>query len=58
LPKYELYKLLIDVVLSPTEEGDGEDEVLRHIKQQSRQPFDFKVAFNTLIKDEILKIYE
>jgi hypothetical protein len=59
LPKYELYKSLIEVVISPPpEETDSEDYVLKNIKMASNTPFDFKLAFNTLIKDQIIKEYE
>jgi hypothetical protein len=61
IPKYELYKSLIEVVISPMDEpDDGGDTELKRIRGEinSNMPFDFKLAFNTLIKDGILKIYE
>lgn len=55
LPKYEVYKSLIEVVISPMEEGDDDDDVLKHLKMKTKTPFDFKLAFNTLYSDGILK---
>lgn len=53
IQKYELYKNLIEVVISPLESNE-EDDKLSSIRI-NKMPFDFKVAFNTLVKDGILK---
>jgi hypothetical protein len=61
LPKYELYKSLIEVILNPMPEMDDEsDDVMKKLKKNtgSSLPLDFKLAFNTLIKDQIIKEYE
>jgi hypothetical protein len=55
-PKYEIYKMLIEIVVSPIEE-EVEDQALASLGMEKR-PLDFKIAYNTLIKDEILKNYE
>jgi hypothetical protein len=55
IPKYELYKSLIAVVIDPeASENDNDDDLLKNIKMSDNQPFDFKLAFNTLIKDGII----
>jgi hypothetical protein len=52
--RQEIYKSILDVVLDPIEEMDGEDNVLKHIKMSQNMPLDFKLAFNTLLKDNII----
>jgi hypothetical protein len=60
LPKHDLYKTLIEVILNPMPKlmDEESDDVMRKFKKGSDETFDFKLAFNTLIKDEIIKEYE
>jgi hypothetical protein len=61
LPKYELYKSLIEVLLNPMPQFDNDDEsddIMRKFKKKNNESLDFKLAFNTLIKDQIIKEYE
>jgi hypothetical protein len=49
--KYEIIKMCLERVLSEYEEDDNEMSIL---KGSDNSPISFKIAFNTLIKYEIL----
>ena len=50
-PKYELFRLLLEVILSHQEEMDNK----MGYKSLDNSGFPFKLAFNTLIEHKILK---
>ena len=50
-PKYEILRLMLDVVLSHSEDMDSSISYLA----LEKTGFDFKLAFNTLIENNILK---
>jgi len=50
-PKYEIYRLMLEVVLSQSEEMDNSISYLA----LDKTGFDFKLAFNTLIENNVLK---
>tara|TARA_R110000787_G_scaffold40066_10_gene99843 strand:- start:1530 stop:1841 length:312 start_codon:yes stop_codon:yes gene_type:complete len=53
-PKYEIYRLMLEVVLSHSEEMDNAISYLA----LEKKGFDFKLAFNTLIENNVLKEIE
>ena len=50
-PKYEIFRLLLEVILSHQEEMDNK----MGYKSLDNSGFPFKLAFNTLIEHKILK---
>lgn len=50
-PKYEIFRLLLEVILSNEEEMDNK----MGYKSLDNSGFPFKLAFNTLIEHKILK---
>ena len=50
-PKYEILRLMLEVVLSESGETDSSMSYLN----LEKMGFDFKLAFNTLIENNILK---
>ena len=50
-PKYEIFRLLLEVILSSQEEMDNK----MGYKSLDNSGFPFKLAFNTLIEHKILK---
>lgn len=50
-PKYEIFRLLLEVILSTEEEMDNK----MGYKSLDNSGFPFKLAFNTLIEHKILK---
>ena len=50
-PKYEIFRLMLEVILSQSEEMDNNISYLN----LEKMGFDFKLAFNTLIENNILK---
>ena len=50
-PKYEIFRLLLEVILSSEEEMDNK----MGYKSLDNSGFPFKLAFNTLIEHKILK---
>ena len=50
-PKYEIFRLLLEVILSNQEEMDNK----MGYKSLDNSGFPFKLAFNTLIEHKILK---